>query len=166
MIQTAKDGDKDITNNLTVAGLINTYIAEAVVDIDYAKKTYRFGIFFDGAKAQAVDTGKSGFNYITLLPELGNGWGSYNFCPVPFNGETNKGWMWFTTESFNKVHYGRADWYKIDGKDVLGMAFCACKSSKPDAADYASVNAASGYDVIYQCNVNTKDDQPYFLQRQ
>lgn len=164
--QTAKDGDKEITNELTVAGLINTYVAEAAVDIDYAEKTYRFGIFFDAVKAQAVTTGKAGFNYVVLLPELGNGWGSYNFCPFPFNDGANQGWLWFVSDSFNKSHYGRANWIKCDGKDILGLSFVACKSSKPDAADFASVNVAGGYDVIYQCNVNTKDDQPFTLERQ
>jgi hypothetical protein len=164
--QTANDGSKNVTNNLTIAGMINTYVAEAVADIDYDNKTFRFGIFFDGAKAQAVNTGKSGYGYITLLPELGSGWGSYNFCPVPFNDGTNKGWLWFKTDSYNKFHYGRSDWQKCDGKDILGLAFCACKSATPAKSDYASTNAASGYDVIYQCNVNTKDDQPFFIERQ
>ena len=166
--QTAKDGSKDITNNLTVSGLINSYVAEAVAEIDYADKTFRFGIFFDGAKAQAVETGKSGYGYITLLPELGNGWSSYNFCPVPFNNGANKGWIWFVTDSFNAMHYGMKDWQKFDGKDILGLAFCACKSATPSAGDYASVNASSGtsgYDVIYQCNTNGANDPGFILSR-
>ncbi len=163
--QTANDGSKDITNNITITGLINTYVAEGVVDIDYVKKVFRIGIFFDGEKAQKVDTGKSGFDYITLLPELGNGWGSYNFCPVPFNGGTNKGWLWLTTESFSKMHYGKDDWLKCDGKDILGLAFCACKSATPKASDYASVNAAGGYDVIWQCNTGGKDNPGFALER-
>ena len=164
--QTAKDGSSDITNNLTVSGLIKTYVAEAVADIDYANKSFRFGIFFDGAKAQAVETGKSGYGYITLLPELGNSWSSYNFCPVPFNNGANKGWIWFVTDSFNSMHYGSKDWQKCDGKDILGLAFCACKSATPSAGDYASVNAASGYEVIYQCNTNGANDPGFVLSRQ
>ena len=164
--QTAKDGSRDITNNLAIAGMINTYVAEAVADIDYDNKTFRLGVFFDGKKAQAVNTGKADYGYIALLPELGTGWGGYNFCPVPFNNETNQGWLWFVTESFNKVHYGKADWIKCDGKDILGLAFCACKKAAPAKSDYSSTNTNSGYDVIYQCNVNTKDDQPFFMQRQ
>ena len=163
--QTAKDGSSDITNNLTVSGLIKTYVAEAVADIDYANKSFRFGIFFDGAKAQAVETGKSGYGYITLLPELGNSWSSYNFCPVPFNNGANKGWIWFVTDSFNSMHYGSKDWQKCDGKDILGLSFCACKSATPAAGDYASVNAASGYEVIYQCNANDANDPGFILTR-
>lgn len=166
--QTAKDGSTDITNNLTVSGLIKTYVAEAVADIDYENKTFRFGIFFDGAKAQAVETGKSGYGYITLLPELGNGWSSYNFCPVPFNNSANKGWIWFVTDSFNAMHYGMKDWQKCDGKDILGLAFCACKSATPSTGDYALANAGSGtsgYDVIYQCNTNGANDPGFILSR-
>lgn len=163
--QTAKDGGKDITNNLTISGLINTYVAEAVADIDYDAKSFRIGIFFDGENAQAVETGKAGFGYITLLPELGSGWGSYNFCPVPFNNETNKGWLWLVTDDFSNMHYGKSDWIKCDGKDILGLAFCACKSAKPTASDYASVNVAGGYDVIYQCNTGGANDPGFNLAR-
>ena len=160
---TANDGNAKLTNNLTVAGLINSYVAEAVVDIDYDAKSYRFGIFFNANKAQEVNTGKEGYDYIVLLPELGSGWRQYNFCPFPFNGTTGYGWMWFVTDSFTEMHYGKDDWYKIDGKDVLGMAFCACKSATPTVSDFSSVNLASGYDVIYQCNVGGKDNPGFQL---
>lgn len=163
--QTAKDGSKDIKNNLTIAGLINTYVAEAAADIDYDAKKLRIGIFFDGEKAQAVNTGKDGFGYIALLPELGNGWGSYNFCPIPFNNETNKGWLWLVTDDFGSMHYGKSDWIKCDGKDILGLAFCACKSATPKAADFASVNVAGGYDVIWQCNTGGANDPGFALAR-
>lgn len=163
--QTAKDGSKDIKNNLTIAGLINTYVAEAAADIDYDAKELRIGIFFDGEKAQAVNTGKDGFGYIALLPELGNGWGSYNFCPIPFNNETNKGWLWLVTDDFGAMHYGKSDWIKCDGKDILGLAFCACKSATPKAADFASVNVAGGYDVIWQCNTGGANDPGFALAR-
>ncbi len=163
--QTAKSDGRDITNNITISGLINTYVAEGVVDIDYVKKSFRIGIFFDGEKAQKVDTGKDGYGYITLLPELGNGWGSYNFCPVPFNNGSNKGWLWLTTDSLSKMHYGKADWQKCDGKDILGLAFCACKSATPKASDYASVNIAGGYDVIWQCNTGGANDPGFALER-
>ena len=163
--QTAEDNGREITNNITISGLINTYVAEGVVDVDYVKKTFRIGIFFDGEKAQKVNTGKAGFDYITLLPELGSGWGSYNFCPVPFNNSTNKGWMWLMTDTFSKMHYGKSDWQKCDGKDILGLAFCACKSATPQASDYASVNAAGGYDVIWQCNTGGADDPGFALEK-
>ena len=100
---------------------------------------------------------------MTLLPELGNAWTSYNFCPVPFNGGTNKGWLWFVPNSLTSMHYGREDWQKCDGKDILGLAFCACKSANPSASDYATVNTNSGYDVIWQCNTDTKDDPGFIL---
>ena len=99
-----------------------------------------------------------------MLPELGNGWTSYNFCPFPFNGGTNYGWLWFTVDDLSNMHYGKADWRKMDGKDVLGMSFCACKSATPTAADFASVNTTS-YDVIHQCNVNTADNPGFLLVR-
>ena len=60
------------------------------------------------------------------------------------------------------------DWQKFDGKDILGLAFCACKSATPSAGDYASVNASSGtsgYDVIYQCNTNGANDPGFILSR-
>ena len=166
----AKDGDKELTNNLTVSGLINTYVAEACVDIDYDAKSYRFGIFFNGKKAQAVNTGKAGYGYIALLPELGSGWGSYNFCPFPFNGGTNYGWMWMVADvveeaiDFSTMHYGRQNWLKCDGKDILGLSFCACKAEAPAAADFKAANATT-YDVIYQCNVNTADNPGFELKR-
>ena len=161
---TANDGSKDITNNLTVAGLVKTYVAEAYAEVDYDAKSYRFGIFFNGNKAQAVNTGKAGYDYLVMLPELGSGWTSYNFCPFPFNGGTNYGWLWFTVDDLSNMHYGKADWRKMDGKDVLGMSFCACKSATPTAADFASVNSTS-YDVIHQCNVNTADNPGFLLVR-
>ena len=171
---TAVDGSETITNNLAISGLINSYVAEAAVVINYAKKSYRFGIFFNGKKAQAVETGKPGFNYVALLPELGNGWGTYNFVPVPFNGEQNLGWLWFVADDLNTMHYGEADWYKmpmISGeetveRDILGLSFVACKGSTPTKDDYTSVNGSSGYDVIYQCNPNKPAKDPFVLKRQ
>ena len=161
--QTAQYSGSSVTNNLTVSGLINSFVAEAAVLIDYDHKILRLGFFFDGENAQAVSTGKTGYDFITLLPELGNGWSSYNFCPVPFNNSTNKGWLWFANDSLTSMHYGRDDWQKCDGKDILGLAFCACKTAKPAASDYATVNADSGYEVIYQCNTNTKDNPGFNL---
>ncbi len=149
---TAKYEGKDVTNNLAIEGFINTFVAEAAVIIDYAKKSYQFGVFFDGTKAQKVATGKDGFGYIALLPELGAGWGSYNFVPVPFNEGTNQGWLWFVTDDLKTMHYGQADWYKMDGKDILGLSFCACRSAEPSKDSYSAVNGSSGYDVIHQCN--------------
>ena len=151
---TASDGEKNITNNLSIKGLISTYIAEGYAEIDYEAKTYRFGIFFNGNKAQAVETGKDGYGYIALLPELGNGWGGYNFVPVPFN-TTNYGWLWFVPDDLDTMHYGPNNWYKMGGKDVLGLSFCACKSATPSASDYSAVNGTAGYDVIHQCNPTT-----------
>lgn len=168
----ATEGSREITNNLTVAGLINTYVAEACVDINYDAKTYRFGFFFNGNTAQAVNTGKTGYDYIALLPELGTAWTSsaYNFCPFPFNNSTNYGWMWMVadvagnTVDLNTLHYGRQNWLKCDGKDILGMSFCACKSATPAATDFQSPNAKV-YDVIYQSNVNTADNPGFELKR-
>lgn len=166
----AKDGSKELTNNLTVSGLINTYVAEACVDIDYDSRSYRFGFFFNGKKAQAVNTGKEGYGYIALLPELGNGWGSYNFCPFPFNDGTNYGWLWMVADSsdegidFTTSHYGKQNWLKCDGKDILGLSFCACKSATPAATDFQAANTTT-YDVIYQCNVNTADNPGFELKR-
>jgi len=159
----AMDGTNEVQNTLLVAGLIKTYVAEAAVVINYAAKTYKFGIFLNGKKAQAVETGKAGYNYVTLLPELGTGWGSYNFVPVPFNGESNMGWLWLVSDDLNKCHYGASDWVKMDGKDLLGFAFVACKASAPTKDDYASVNTAGGYDVIYQCNPGNTN--PFVLKR-
>jgi hypothetical protein len=157
---TASEGEKSITNNLAVTGLINTYVAEAVADIDYENKTWRFGFFFNGKKAQAVSTGNPSFGYVTMLPELGVGWGTYNFCPVPFNNSTNYGWLWFVVDDLETMHYGPNDWYKMDGKDLLGISFCACSKEEPAATDYAQDVNAGKYDVIFQCNPTT---DPGFL---
>ena len=63
------------------------------------------------------------------------------------------------------MHYGRADWLKCDGKDILGLSFVAVKSSKPTKEDFAEVNTAGGYEIIYQCNVNTQDNPGFQLKR-
>ena len=65
---------------------------------------------------------------------------------------------------FTTSHYGRQNWYKCDGKDVLGLSFCACKSATPTVADFQAANATT-YDVIYQCNVNTADNPGFELKR-
>lgn len=164
--QTFTEGTRDITNNLNIAGFINTYIAEACADIVYDTKSLRFGIFLNGANAQAVNTGKTGYNYVTLLPEMGNGWTAYNFCPVPFNNFTNKGWLWFVPDDADdptgNFHYSQSDWgtYDANGtkKNVLGLVFAKCKSATPSAADYEAPNgtgSGTSYEVIYQMNPNS-----------
>ena len=154
---TATEGTESLTNNLTITGFINSYVAEAFVGIDYEAKTYRFGIFFNGKKAQSASTGKAEYPYVTLLPELGSGYSNYNFSPIPFNGSTNYGWLWFVTEDLETMHYGQADWYQMDDKDILGLSFVACKAENPIASDYALPNSSKGgsYDVIFQCNPTT-----------
>lgn len=149
---TASDGSKNITNNLAVTGLCSTYVAEAVADIDYDSQTLRFGIFFNGKKAQEVNTGKTGYGYLALLPEYGTGWGSYNFAPFPFNSGANAAWLWFVMDDVNNFHYGQNNWYKMDGKDVLGLSFCACSKESPAASDFAQAVNSTKYDVIHQCN--------------
>lgn len=169
--QTFTEGSRSITNNLNIAGFIKTYIAEACADIVYDDKSLRFGIFLDGVKAQAVNTGKTGYDYVTLLPEMGNGWTAYNFCPVPFNNSTNRGWLWFVPDDAadptGNFHYSQSDWgtYDANGtnKNVLGLVFAKCKSATPSASDYQQPNgtgAGSAYEVIYQCNPNGVNNAP------
>jgi len=152
-----------LTNNLTVAGLVNDYVAEAVVDIDYDAKSYKFGFFFNGNKAQAASTGKTGYEYLVMLPEYGTGWGSYNFAPVPFNGGDNYGYLWFVVDDLDNMHYGQDDWYKMDEKDLLGISFCAVANATPAASDYAQAVNSTKYDVIHQCN--PKADLKFYLSR-
>lgn len=92
----AADG-RTFTNNIGVSGLYAGAIAEGCVDIDYAAKTVRAGLFLDGrdGKGQVVN-GK----YAAFVPSLATRTAQAWAKPWKFDetelGDPDYAWLWFT----------------------------------------------------------------------
>ncbi len=156
--ETLKDIDgTDVTNNIGIKGLFMDAVMDAAIIIDYENKVGKLGLFFDGRTAQKVNTGKEDYPYVVFLPELGGAFvgGPYNFCPVPVTPTANYAWGWITFKDIENILYNTDNKMQIAGKYMIGISCCTCKSATPSNSDFASVNAANGYDVIYQANINT-----------
>ena len=152
------------TNNLGLRGLYLNAVADATVDIDYTKKTIRFGLFLDERKAQLVSNGSPTHPYVCFIPECGTVWTSvqmaspWNFVPNPISAIQNYQWLWFNvSEDFNTLNYDYGNKQNLIGKDgsngttIIGITCAVAKNASPSSSDISDT-----YDVIYQANPDKK----------
>ena len=159
---TAADG-KSYTNNVGVSGLFYSVVADACVDIDYANKTVRFGLFLDGRDGKGqVANGK----YAAFVPSLGTRTATAWAEPWKFDetelGNPDYTWLWFTASSdlstftyANRVNnnvelqtlsqYGSSTMNQIIGISTV--------LSNTNVFNHATV---SGYAAVYQVNAAGK----------
>lgn len=163
--ETLKDvGGATYTNNLGVRGLYLDAVADAVLAIDYATRSARFGLFLDERKAQAVSNGVPDYPYVCFIPELGGSadtvTGSYTFVPVPVGTDNNYTWLWFDISSdFNTLNYDHP-FQKLNTVNsyssspyIIGITCAVCSGAAPEAS---GINGT--YNVIYQANPDKKND--------
>jgi len=165
--ETLTDFDgKTYTNNLGLVGLYLDAVADAVLDVDYAEKSARFGLFLDERKAQPVANGNATYPFVCFIPECGTVWTStamsspWNFVPIPISATQNYQWLWFTVDSdLNVLNYNYPNKQFLIGKDgsngttIIGITCAVAKNATPEAADIYTT-----YNVIYQANPGKKMD--------
>ena len=149
------------TNNLGIKGLYLDSVLDACVEIDYEGKTARFGVFFDRRSAQKAGEGK----FCAYLPECSgkNIWGDYNFAPgdKAFS-DTNYEWLWFKVSGDLKTM--KYQYYDAGQKTGNGKYYvCGISIPKATSADKSTISGS--YDVIYQANYNSSNDEGMYFTR-
>ena len=168
--ETLKDGTgASHTNNLGIDGLYHKgLIAEAAVEIDYEAKSVRFGVFTDARKAQKdpspVDASAP---YVAFLPEMCKTWTPGSFkAPWYFNtpdlGDPDYEWIWFdVNSSFTTFSYTPAKAQTLStsnpkgyGPYIIGISVVSFKAEDVTAANSKFGSNLTGYNYVYQFNVD------------
>lgn len=154
----ADDAGVEHSNIIGIRGLFFDSVLDAAVEIDYAAKVLKLGIFFDRRAPQLAKEGM----YMEYIPELSKTyWKDYNFAPASF-GTNNYGWLWFSTPAgdLSKIHYqyyGAGQKFSTPSGDMI---CCGISIVKGDTAETLSTS----YNVIYQSNYNGSNaESMYFM---
>ena len=163
---TIQDGTIDITlsasgktpNNINISGLYQNAVLPARLSVDSVTGNVILGLYFDGAKGQALTTpveqSGTSYGYVAFLPGLGTGFvsGTYNFIPCPITSTANYVWWWgsvsndktkitFNSENKQALKNGTTNYYIIA---------ISCVLSKTE--DLSASNFASTWNKVYQAN--------------
>jgi len=143
---------KTYTNTIGIKGLIDGVTVDATV-IGAGEGT-KVGVFMDGRTAQKCAKGKDGFEYIAVLPGLGQGFisANYNFLPSPITAEQNYCWIWFDLDKDGKtLRYANGNKQKLTNNGteyyVIAISLVPCKTEKIEAS-----KLDSAWWVVYQAN--------------
>lgn len=151
--ETLKDvSGKTYTNTLGIKGLLGDIVVDATVIADDDKT--KVGVFMDGRTAQKCANGKDGFDYIAVLPGLGQGFisANYNFLPSPITADQDYCWIWFDlSEDGTTLRYANGNKQKLTNNNieyyVIAISLVPCKTE-----EIAASNFDSAWWVVYQAN--------------
>lgn len=151
--ETLKDvSGKTYTNTLGIKGLLGDIVVDATVIADDDKT--KVGVFMDGRTAQKCAKGKDGFDYIAVLPGLGQGFisANYNFLPSPITADQDYCWIWFDlSEDGTTLRYANGNKQKLTNNNieyyVIAISLVPCKTE-----EIAASNFDSAWWVVYQAN--------------
>lgn len=152
------------TNNLGIRGLYFDSVLDACVEIDYEGHSVKFGVFFDRRSAQSAGGGR----FMAYLPECSTGlWSGYLFAPGAKSfSTTDYDWLWFTVaDGFKTLRYRYVkDSQKTSNSKYIIAGISCVKATSADASTLKT-GTDSGYDVIYQANCNSSDDEGMYFVR-
>lgn len=158
--ETLKDENgRLITNTIGIKGLLGDIIVDATVVA--GEDGNKVGVFMDGRTAQKCANGKDGFDYIAVLPGLGQGFisANYNFLPSPITSDLNYCWIWFDmSEDGTTLRYATDNKQKLTNNDVeyyvIAISLVPCKTETIEASQLDDA-----WWVVYQANPdnNVKD---------
>lgn len=157
---------KNHTNQIGVKGLYHEgIVADACVDIDYAAKTVRFGLFLDARKAQKDAFISGTYPYVAFLPEMCatfNSTGFYKpwFFTCPDLGAPDYEWLWFdVSDDFRTLSYTVAKVQQVSstnpnayGPYIIGITVAAFSSEDATMSNSSATAAGSYTNTIYQFN--------------
>ena len=151
--ETLKDvSGKTYTNTLGIKGLLGDIVVDATVIADDDKT--KVGVFMDGRTAQKCANGKDGFDYIAVLPGLGQGFisANYNFLPSPITADQNYCWIWFDlSEDGTTLRYATDNKQKLTNNKteyyVIAISLVPCKTETIEASQLDGA-----WWVVYQAN--------------
>lgn len=147
-------------NNVSISGLYQNAVLPARIEPDSSTGGVKLGLFFDGAKGQALSTpvvqGGASYGYVAFLPGLGTKFidGSYQFIPSPIASPENNLVWWGSasgdgsTFSFNN---GNKQLHNYSGTNYYVIAISCVLSS---TETLSSSSFASKWNKVYQANPN------------
>lgn len=160
---TDADGKTKHTNNVGIKGLFFDAVMDAAIEIDYANRTAKMGVFYDARPEEgqliAADGAAKG-KYARFIPALATRTAAAWAKPWKFDetnlGDPNYTWGWFTISADmktivytnrvnNNVEFSTVSQYSSTMNQIVGIDIVL--SATNDAA--ATV---SGYANVYQTN--------------
>ena len=164
---TDADGKTKHTNNIGIKGLCHDAIMDACIEIDYAQRTAKLGLFFDARDGEGQLV--SALNkYVAFVPELctrsAAAWGApYMFSETEL-GDPDYAWAWYAvsadmkTISYvnrvnNNVEFSTVSQYNSKTNYICGITIV---TSPTNVFDHSTVNPNAGMINIYQVNAKGK----------
>lgn len=152
---TDADGKTKHTNNIGIKGLCHDAIMDACIEIDYAQRTAKLGLFFDARDGEGQLV--SALNkYVAFVPELctrsAAAWGApYVFSETEL-GDPDYAWAWYTvsadmkTISYvnrvnNNVEFSTVSQYNSKINYICGITIV---TSPTNVFDHSTVNPNAG----------------------
>lgn len=152
---TDADGKTKHTNNIGIKGLCHDAIMDACIEIDYAQRTAKLGLFFDARDGEGQLV--SALNkYVAFVPELctrsAAAWGNpYIFSETEL-GDPDYAWAWYAvsadmkTISYvnrvnNNVEFSTVSQYNSKINYICGITIV---TSPTNVFDHSTVNPNAG----------------------
>lgn len=152
---TDADGKTKHTNNIGIKGLCHDAIMDACIEIDYAQRTAKLGLFFDARDGEGQLV--SALNkYVAFVPELctrsAAAWGApYIFSETEL-GDPDYAWAWYAvsadmkTISYvnrvnNNVEFSTVSQYNSKTNYICGITIV---TSPTNVFDHSTVNPNAG----------------------
>lgn len=152
---TDADGKTKHTNNIGIKGLCHDAIMDACIEIDYAQRTAKLGLFFDARDGEGQLV--SALNkYVAFVPELctrsAAAWGApYIFSETEL-GDPDYAWAWYAvsadmkTISYvnrvnNNVEFSTVSQYNSKINYICGITIV---TSPTNVFDHSTVNPNAG----------------------
>lgn len=152
---TDADGKTKHTNNIGIKGLCHDAIMDACIEIDYAQRTAKLGLFFDARDGEGQLV--SALNkYVAFVPELCTrsavAWGApYIFSETEL-GDPDYAWAWYAVSAdmktisyvnrvTNNVEFSTVSQYNSEINYICGITIV---TSPTNVFDHSTVNPNAG----------------------
>ena len=160
---TDADGKTKHTNNVGIKGLFFDAVMDAAIEIDYANRTAKMGVFYDARaeEAQLIEAdGAAKGKYARFVPTLVTRTAAAWASPWKFDetnlGDPNYTWGWFTISADmktivytnrvnNNVEFSTVSQYSSTMNQIAGIDIVLSATNDASAT-------VSGYANVYQTN--------------
>lgn len=160
---TDADGKTKHTNNVGIKGLFFDAVMDAAIEIDYANRTAKMGVFYDARAEEGqliAANGAAKGKYARFIPALATRTAAAWAKPWKFDetnlGEPNYTWGWFTISADmktivytnrvnNNVEFSTVSQYSSTMNQIVGIDIVLSATNDATAT-------VSGYANVYQTN--------------
>lgn len=160
---TDADGKTKHTNNVGIKGLFFDAVMDAAIEIDYANRTAKMGVFYDARPEEGqliAAAGAAKGKYARFIPALATRTAAAWAKPWKFDetnlGDPNYTWGWFTISADmktivytnrvnNNVEFSTVSQYSSTMNQIVGIDIVLSATNDASAT-------VSGYANVYQTN--------------